>query len=289
MNAYNPKSWFKLIFEFHKSDTFRTLFWILILIAVYAGAVVYLELNHRSEFQSTIMVHSLLGFFMSLLLVFRTNTAYDRWWEGRKQWGALVNVSRSFSMKINAMLPVEDKEHRVFFSSMVPNYVFAMKNHLRNQVDISQFLKVSSVDFNELKKKQHIPNAIASMIHVRVQQLYRENIISGDQLIIMDKELKAFTDIVGACERIKNTPIPLSYNTFIKKFIFFYVMTLPFGLVTDYEYWTIPITVFVLYVFGSMELLAEEIEDPFGKDANDLPTDDLSTNIASNVSEINED
>jgi putative membrane protein len=116
--------------------------------------------------------------------------------------------------------------------------------------------------------------------------LYKKEDITGDQLITLDKEMKSFTDIIGACERIKNTPIPYSYGLFIKKFIFVYIITMPLGLVTDFRYWSVPIVCFVLYVFASLELIAEEIEDPFGKDANDLPTDDLSQKIKVNVEEI---
>jgi len=286
MINYNPKNWFKLIFEFHKSDTFRSLLWVLILIAVYAFAVVYIEINYRGDFHSTILVHSLLGYVIGLLLVFRTNTAYERWWEGRKQWGALVNSSRNFSMQINAILPKEDKDNREFFDTMIRNYVYALKDHLRDSKNSDVFVENKTFQKSILKNKDHWPNYIASLMHEKMQELYRKGIISGDQLIVLDKELKSFTDILGACERIKNTPIPYSYNMFIKKFIFVYVITLPFGLVSDFQYWAIPITIFLLYVLGSMELLAEEIEDPFGTDANDLPTDELSEKISSNVEEI---
>jgi len=286
MINYNPKNWFKLIFEFHKSDTFRSLLWVLILIAVYAFAVVYIEINYRGDFHSTILVHSLLGYVIGLLLVFRTNTAYERWWEGRKQWGALVNSSRNFSMQINAILPKEDKDNREFFDTMIRNYVYALKDHLRDSKNSDVFVENKTFQKSILKNKDHWPNYMASLMHEKVQELYRKGIISGDQLIVLDKELKSFTDILGACERIKNTPIPYSYNMFIKKFIFVYVITLPFGLVSDFQYWAIPITIFLLYVLGSMELLAEEIEDPFGTDANDLPTDELSEKISSNVEEI---
>ena len=286
MINYNPKNWFKLIFEFHKSDTFRSLLWVLILIAVYAFAVVYIEINFRGDFHSTILVHSLLGYVIGLLLVFRTNTAYERWWEGRKQWGALVNSSRNFSMQINAILPKEDKDNREFFDTMIRNYVYALKDHLRDSKNMDVFVENKIFQKSILKNKEHWPNYIASLMHEKVQELYRKDIISGDHLIVLDKELKSFTDILGACERIKNTPIPYSYNMFIKKFIFVYVITLPFGLVSDFQYWAIPITIFLLYVLGSMELLAEEIEDPFGTDANDLPTDELSEKISSNVEEI---
>ena len=110
--------------------------------------------------------------------------------------------------------------------------------------------------------------------------------IGGIIVSPLDNELKALTDITGACERIKNTPIPYSYSLFIKKFIFVYTMTMPFGLVFEFKYWTILVSTFVLYVFGSIELLAEEIEDPFGNDTNDLPTSELTEKIQLNISRI---
>src|ERR1044071_2810025 len=110
----------------------------------------------------------------------------------------------------------------------------------------------------------------------KVNDLYKKNQFSGDQLINLDKELKDFIDLMGACERIKNTPIPYSYSMYIKKFIFIYIITLPFAFVTLSGYMTIPLVVIIAYVILSVELIAEEIEDPFGRDVNDLPTDELS-------------
>jgi putative membrane protein len=116
--------------------------------------------------------------------------------------------------------------------------------------------------------------------------LYEEGKIKGDQLIVLNNELQSFTDICGACERIKNTPIPFSYSVFIKKFIFFYVMTLPFPLVLSLGYIAIPVVAFIFYVLASLELIAEEIEDPFSGDENDLPTGKMASNIKKHVVEI---
>lgn len=286
MIQYNPKDWFKLIFKFHKSDTFRQMFWVMILFAFVSSVIVYAELHFKQlhVFSNSIQIHSLLGFVISLLLVFRTNSAYDRWWEGRKQWGALVNNCRNASLKINAILPKNLTEDRMYFKKLIPAYVFTMKEHLRNGVDETQ-IKTNGLEDLNLNPK-HFPNSIASLIYERIHLLYKQNYISGDQLITIDKEIKSFTDIIGACERIKNTPIPFSYNLFLKKFIFIYTLTLPFGLAHDFHYWTVPISTFTLYIFGSLELLAEEIEDPFGRDSNDLPTDELSEKIKENVNDI---
>ena len=288
MIKYDPKSWFSLIFEFHKSDTFIQMFWVLLLFAAYTTAVVYAEL-HFSEwftFKSTILVHSLLGFVIGLLLVFRTNTAYERWWEGRKAWGQLVNDCRNLSLKIHAILPSQNTEQRTFFATMIGNYPSLLKDHLRNDASGNDLEECAGFQKSELDNIDHKPNFLASKLHRRIHTLHRDGEINGDQLILIDKELKSLTDVLGACERIKNTPIPYSYNIFIKKFIFAYTLTMPFGLVNDFNYWAIPIATFTLYIFGSLELLAEEIEDPFGSDENDLPTDMLAIKIRQNVKEI---
>jgi ion channel-forming bestrophin family protein len=283
MVKYNPKDWFGLIFQFHKSDTFRQMFWVLLLFAGYTGVIVYLELHflNKLEVKSTIQIHSLLGFVLALLLVFRTNSAYDRWWEGRKLWGALVNNSRNFSLKLNAILTSDT--HKAYWSRMIINYAYAMKEHLRNGVKAEE---IDVSDNPQLLKSNHVPNMIAADMYTELNALYMTKTISGHQLFLLDKELKEFTDIVGACERIKKTPIPYSYSLFLKKFIFMYTITLPFGLVFDYGYWTIPIVTLILYVLGSIELIGEEIEDPFGLEPNDLPTDELSATIKKNVQEI---
>jgi putative membrane protein len=111
-------------------------------------------------------------------------------------------------------------------------------------------------------------------------------VLTGEQLLSLNAELMSFTDVCGACERILNTPVPFSYSVFLKKFIFFYVMTLPFGLAFSLGYYVIIAVAFTFYVLASMELIAEEVENPFGTDANDLPTDRISANIRKHVEEI---
>ncbi|RFM36453.1 bestrophin family protein [Chitinophaga silvisoli] len=288
MIDYNPKAWFTFIFRIHKADTVRKLFPMFIAIGCYSAVVALLELKvlHLSdiaEWKNIVFVHSVLGFVISLLLVFRTNTAYDRWWEGRRLWGTLVNNSRNLALKLNAMVPASNTASRDFFRIMIPNYAFALKNHLRNKYLPEELEQGPGMEIDE---KKHVPNQIAGQIIAHVNDLYRKQQITGEQLIILNDELQAFTDVCGACERIRNTPIPFSYSVFIKKFIFFYVMTLPFGYVFTVGFLIIPIVVFIFYVLASLELIAEEIEDPFGFDANDLPTDTISANIRKHVAEI---
>ncbi len=285
MISYNPKDWLTFIFRFHKADTFRQLFPLIILIGIYSTAVAYLELEYwdlpdDSHVKNISMMHGMLGFVISLLLVFRTNTAYDRWWEGRKMWGALVNNSRNLAIKLNAI--IEDEKDRAFFRKIIPVYASILNKHLKDEETAKQLAE----DIILHDHHSHRPNQVAKMLFMKVNELYKSQKITGDQLIILNSEIQSLTDICGACERIKNTPIPYSYSAFLKKFIFFYVMTLPFGYVFNLGYFVIPVVIFIFYVLASLELIAEEIEEPFGHDDNDLPTSKIAKKIKKHIEEI---
>ena len=293
MINYNPKDWFTFIFRFHKADTFRQLFPLFLGICAYSWLIAFLEMevfqiSGNSYVKNIPVMHSLLGFAISMLLVFRTNTAYDRWWEGRKLWGSLVNNSRNLAIKLAVILSPDEKEQRAFFRKIIPAYAYALHKHLRSEeTRIELFEKsASSQIFNQIDHEKHVPNQVALLMFKHIGELYDQKKIDGNQLIILNAELQSFTDICGACERIKNTPIPFSYSVFIKKFIFIYVMTLPFGYVFNLGYYVIPVVAYIFYVLASLELIAEEIEDPFGKDANDVPTDKIAQNIHNHINEI---
>lgn len=287
MINYNPKEWFTFIFRLHKADTFRQLLPMLFSISIYVGIVAYLEieffqLGDDSHLKNITVMHGMLGFVISLLLVFRTNTAYERWWEGRKLFGSLTNNSRNLAIKLNAILPIYDTTIRNEFQQIIIEYAFALKRHLRGHQRNSEIFSSEII----VAEGSHKPNYIATLLFKKVQELYHNKVLTGEQLLFLNNELSSFTDICGACERIKNTPIPFSYSIFIKKFIFFYVMTLPFGYVFTLGYLSIPIVVFVFYVLASLELIAEEIENPFGIDSNDLPLNQICKNIQKNIQDI---
>jgi len=254
---------------------------------LYAGLVAYIELEVWSiSHQNLTSLHSLLGFVLSLLLVFRTNTAYERWWEGRKQWGELVNNTRNLAMKIRAYVSDDYMKEKETLGILIYNHVFMLKEHLRNQASLDILDENEMFRKEELENKKHYPNALATKVYQLVNHLYKQKAITGDHVLNMNLEIKSLTDIAGACERIKSTPIPYSYSLFIKKFIFVYIVTLPFGFVSIFGYAIIPVVMFIFYVLASIELLAEEIEDPFGDDINDLPTDEIALKIKMNIKEI---
>jgi ion channel-forming bestrophin family protein len=291
MIAHDTKNWLQPPFRFHRSDTLRRLFPWIIVVCLYAALVAWLELEYwqlsaDSQVRNISMMHTLLGFVISFALVFRTNTAYERWWEGRKLWGALVNNSRNLAMKLAAILPAEHPD-RAIFRQLIPAYAFALKKRLRDEdTRIELFDNLPPKVLDKIDSAKHLPNQVAGLMYAQIQALYAAQTISGEQLIFLNAELQSFTDVCGACERIKNTPIPYSYSVFIKKFLLVYVATLPFGYVFNLGYFVVPMVGFIFYVLGSLELIAEEIEEPFGGDENDLPLGRISQSIQAHIDEL---
>jgi len=284
--SYDPKNWLLLIFAWNKSDTIRMLWKEIVYIAILSSLIAFVKISFYPKAEalnSLISVYSLLGFVISLLLVFRTNTAYDRWWEGRKIWGQFLNDSRNLSVKLASYdLTNEEKE---FFARMIPNFALASKEHLRQGCDIS-ILQLTEIELQEVVRKSHVPVFIVQLLARKIELIKRDGRISPEEFLCVDRILNSFIDGIGACERIKSTPIPFSYSMFIKKFIFLYVISLPLAFVNIFSYWSAFISTFVFYALVSMEILAEEIEDPFGQDENDLATDSIAEKIAENCSEI---
>ena len=289
MRAYNTKNFLKILVSLHKTDTLKILFPTRLLVGIYCYGVYYLEveylhLNSKSSISNIGMIHSLLGFVLSLLLVFRTNTAYDRWWEGRKLWGKLVNDSRNFVIKINSILPENDVKNR----TQIAKYLRFFPHFLANHLSKESTRLVLDEDFSDLQKElqHHPPAELVFLLTKKLYQLKKENKISDTEMLFLDTQLSGFLDVCGGCERIKNTPIPYSYSSFIKKFIIFYVMALPVANVVNLGGFMIPITMFVYYVLMSLELIAEEIEDPFNNDENDIPMESIAQNIGRNINLI---
>lgn len=275
MISYNPKHWFQLIFHAYSAQVFRRLFPSMLGIGAFSGLVCWIEFEWLAQpINLPNTVHSLLGFVLSLFLVFRTNTAYDRWWEGRKQWGALVNVSRTLATRVRHGLGAPEQ---AAFAEGIPGFAEALKQHLRRQ----------AAEKPEGRAHwEHAPNAwIDSMSATATAARNCGHLTAHDHWLI-EGNLERMTDVLGACERILKTPIPYSYSMFMKKFIFLYVVTLPIGYVGTFGWWTVPVVMAVFYVLVSIELIAEEIEDPFGEDENDLPLNDLCQTISNNTREI---
>ena len=287
MIIYEPnKNWFRDIGNLAKSWTMQKIVRGVFVIGVIASAICLIMYYGGVMPRLHSGIFSLLGIVLSIVLVFRTNTAYDRWWEGRKQWGSLVNNTRNLATLLQASLSANDTDSRYYFAKHIANFAIALKEHLREGVKLEELVHLQGEELELLKSKQHKPNHIALLIYSKVRTIYSAGELTDADLLNIKPQYEALIDILGACERIKKTPIPFSYSVYIKIFISLYGLILPFGLFSDFGFYAIPLTMFIFFAMLGIELMAQEIEDPFGLDCNDLPTGDIALTIKKNVFEI---
>lgn len=246
------------------------------------------EYHNLNLFTLDTWVFTLLGVMLSLLMVFRLNSAYDRWWEGRKQWGALINHTRGLAVLFNGILPKDDVVNREFFAKGISAYVLALSDHLRDVSSHRLVTEYSQEPIESIQKYKHVPNKIVNDLYARIEQLYAAGVVDGFHLNQLKPETQSFLDIQGACERIKATPIPFAHNFFIKLLIISYTGLVPFVLTSMLESFIGPVimTMLVAYALIGIEFISVEIEEPFGLDCNDLPTHNLAVKIQKNVHEI---
>lgn len=271
MITYDPKNWLRIIRDIPRSRVFRTLAIDVLLAGAWAGLVTWIELDViRVAVPLGPSILSILGIILGLLLVFRTNTAYDRWWEGRRLWGQLLNVTRALAHQLDAQLAAGAPQ-RARYAALLGEFAAALAAHLRRSRGAAG---------------PHLPNRavreLSRLVHgdVAAGGLPRESAVALTPLLV------ALDDVTGGCERIRNTPIPLSYSQYVKQFVLLYGLVLPFGLVREFRYGSIAATMLVFFATMGLELLAEEIEEPFGTDRNDLPVDDIAARAAADAREL---
>lgn len=200
-----------------------------------------------------------------------------------------MNHSRNMAIYVDSMWPESDTGIRRFMAKHIGNFCLALTWHLRDGVKLDHLVYLSPEEEAYYSTKSHIPNFIALRIFQRMAAAHREGDINEGDYINIKAQHQALLDILGACERIKKTPIPFSYNVYLKIVVTVYGLLLPFGLLESFGWTTVPITMFVFFALLGIELMGEEIEDPFGLDCNDLPTGDIANTIKKNVFEILED
>lgn len=286
MISYDPKAWFTFLFRIHRFETLRALAPLLAAVAGYAALIIYgadyFAIDAKWDGISSLStLYSALGFVLSLLLVFRTNTAYDRWWEGRKLWGFLVNVTRNLAIEGASLAKTSSADDAIAarYHMCLRQFPRALMLHLREQ-------RFEMPGDESLHTAKHQPLFLSQSILACIEKM-ADGAPHGDlrllRVVPLQQELM---NICGACERIKNTPIPFIYSVFLKKFVFVYVMFFPLAYATSMGVLSIPATTFVLYVFATLELIAEAIENPFNGDPHDLPLEQLCDVMTRSVDQL---
>lgn len=276
------RPWVAVLASFHNTPVFARIWSAVALAGGYSALVLLFD---RYVLIDTITVtselHAVLGLVLGTLLVFRTNTSYDRWWEGRKLWGQLVNDSRNLAIKIETCVHADESE-KDQFSQWLIDFAYALKGHLRGGIQLAQLPGFET----STERPLHVPAFLSERIYDQLERWRQAEQIGGFELLFLDQHAASLMNICGACERIQKTPISISYRWFIRQSIAIYLVTLPWGLMENFGWWTIPAMILASYFMVGVEMIAEEIEDPFGDHEDDLRLDDICRTIETSVTEI---
>lgn len=252
------------------------------LIGIYSAVPVLKEHSAFEEyFDFPSSIFSVLGLVLSLVLVFRTNRAYDRWWEARTLWGKLVNISRNLAIKAREFAGPDDVERRQLHRCLT-GFCFALKEHLREGVALNELPGWSDA----ANDPDHVPAWLSGEMYQQIKGWERSGRISPQELLAIDTDAHEFLNVCGGCERIRNTLIAGSYRSYAIKCLVLYLIILPWGLVEDLQWLTIPVSMILTYILFGLEAIADDVEEPFGHDLDDLDLDALCRTIDRTTAEI---
>ncbi len=292
-------TWVQLLFSVRGSSLAYTWKRIVFVLAVSIFATAYYEyteINHIPLYSLTPLPFTLIGLAISIFLGFRNNESYDRFWEGRQLWGRMVNVCRSYTRQILTLLnpPAGDPEQVSacgrFQREMILRaiaYQHALRCHLREDdpfPELARFL--GEEEIANYQKQRNVPLAVLQTMGERIRWAWQQGWIHVFHYPVLEESLTEMTSIQGGCERIKSTPIPFAYTVLIHRLVGFYCLTLPFGIVEAVGIMTPVVTLLIAHAFLGLDAIGDEIEEPFGTHANDLPLDAITRTIEINLLEL---
>jgi putative membrane protein len=286
MIDYDPHKWFDHILDI-KGSMLRQVFRRILACVLWAALVVYgnEQLKQRTSnewsLQTSDRAHAFTGVVIGLLLVFRTNASYDRFWEGRRQWGSIINETRNLARAACVYLaPVPDVLRRLVHWTIA--FPYATMLALRNQ----RGLAAAASLVPPVHEKGHLPLIVARRMTEQLAEARQRGVISDYVMIELDRNVQLLVDYLGACERIHRTPLPFAYVVHLRRVIIVYCYTLPFALLDTFGWGAVLVTLLLAFAFFGIEEIGVEIEDPFGLDDNDLPLERFCQRIEQDLSEM---
>jgi putative membrane protein len=281
MIQYDPHRWLDHFFDI-RGSLVKEIGVRVGLCTLWAIAVVLFHYK-VTQVNTSVVLHSLVGVALGLLLVFRTNASYDRYWEGRKLWGGIVNETRNLVR--GASVHLADEPTLLYsltrWTAMFP---WAVMSTLRGESQLGPAAKqVTAEELDSVLTAQHPALYIAQRISLCLQQARMQGLITDVIQAALDSNVQLLVDYVGGCERIRKTPLPFAYVVHLRRALVIYCFTLPFALVDSFGWFTVLDVLFVAYTFFGIEEIGVEIEGPFGDDANDLPMQSICETIHDNV------
>ena len=227
---------------------------------------------------------------LGLLLVFRTNTAYERFWQGRQLWGKIINIVRNFARQIWVAVAENnqtDRGAKEEIMRLLVAFAIASKLYLRRQKINLELDGYMPKDWCEnIKQMNHPPIHIAFLIGDYIQHQYERDCINPYQLTAMFQLLDKMVEALTSCEGILNTPIPLAYSIHLRQLLLIYCLSLPFQIVSQFHFWTGIVVALISFTVFGIEEIALEIENPFGYDPNDLPLDTICATMHHDIEDL---
>jgi ion channel-forming bestrophin family protein len=228
-------------------------------------------------------VHALVGVALGLLLVFRTNASYDRFWEGRKAWGCIVNNSRNIARAASGLLEDRPKLVKTVLQ-WAAVYPHACMRALRGETGLGPAAdRLPPAEVTEVLASSHVPLAVAARISHALGEVRGTGVFAERSAVAIDSIVRGMIDDIGVCERIKKTPLPFAYVVHLRRALVLYCVTLPFTLVAQYSWTSVLFTLFITYILFGIDEIGVEIENPFGSDPNDLPLEDICATVEADV------
>jgi putative membrane protein len=286
-----PKvNWLRMLFIWHGSVLQSILPQLLLMLAVALLAL----LTHGKIFGEKVPLDTapftLMGVSLAIFLAFRNNASYDRYWEARKLWGHLLTVTRSLTTQLNSYVPQDRADvQRDLFVNRVIALVYALKHQLRDtdaSADLARYLPAQEAA--ALNAKHYRPVALLNTLRRSLGEMQHNGALPGNTVWMCDQQINELSTVIGACERIANTPLPFAYGVLLHRTVYAYCILLPFGLVDSIGAATPLISVFVSYTLIALEAIASEISEPFGIQPNNLALDSLTCTIERSLLELNE-
>lgn len=277
--SHNLLAWVPHLFLFYKEKVFRKLIPIILIITCYALIIGLAFVNHKGYGLG--QFHLIFSFILTIIISFRVNSSYSRWWEGRTLWGSIVNNSRNLALKFDTYAGLN--EHPDFYQllSKLPTII---KANLRKDSKLVE-KELCALGIHE-HSSEHPVLLVTQPMYKIINQLRNETRDRVQQCVLLDTHLGNLIDLAGGCERIANTRIPPAFAFFVKQALLFYSLMFPFGWVDTFGILVIPMMIMIVYILLGLEILSEELEDPFKVGDNGLNLDLITRNIELNIAQI---
>lgn len=277
-----PKtSWFRMLFAWQGSVQ-NTI--VAPLAIIFALSLLSLWGHHRDDafwLRLNPVPFSLIGVALAIFASFRNNACYERYWEGRKQWGCLAAATRDL-VRYAITVPGLGRTHPDArdIVHLLAAFAHVLKHQLRG-TDPTDALRrlLGDAEAAQVLRRAYRPQYLLMRVQCRIVAWHDAGRIGEVLLAAGLAHVDRLTTAAGACERIRTTPVPYPYEVLLHRTTYFYCALLPFGLVESTGWATPVVAVFIAYAFLALHIIAGELEDPFGRDANDLPLDSLSLHI----------